>query len=83
MTDREPQHGQNLKLVRPSHVWNFGAIGPGPPGYAVIQLDSGHSMYLVLTEDGTDHTRESAIHWNRYVVRRWAWEDYRERQGKA
>lgn len=39
-----------------------------PPGYLLIGLDSGHFMWE-RESDGM----ESVIHWNKWVVRRWAW----------
>lgn len=76
----DARHGGALRLTADQRLWDFGAIGGGPPGYAILQIDSGHTLYVVLTEDGTDWTYESPIHWNRYVVRQWAWEAYRRKR---
>lgn len=43
---------------------------PLPPGYRVYQLDSGHYMWVFGNE-------ESEMNWNRYVVRRQAFEHYK------
>lgn len=43
-----------------------------PPGYKLLQLDSGHFMYEREADE-----MESAIHWNRWAVRKAAWDDYR------
>ena len=42
-----------------------------PPGYNLLQLDSGHYIW----ERQSDH-EESAIHWNKWEVWRWAWHDH-------
>lgn len=45
-----------------------------PPGYKLLQLDSGHFIYE-RESDG----EESAIHWNKWAIWRWAWADFTER----
>ena len=45
-----------------------------PPGYLLIGLDSGHFMW-----ERTSDEEESAIHWNKWEVRRWAWQYHNER----
>lgn len=42
-----------------------------PPGYRLLQLDSGHFIYERIIDE-----RESPIHWNKWVVRQWAWLDH-------
>ena len=46
-----------------------------PPGYLLIGLDSGHFMWERVSDEA-----ESVIHWNKWEVRRWAWQDHNERQ---
>lgn len=44
-----------------------------PPGYHLIQLDSGHYIW--------DHPKtdtESCIHWDRWAIYRGAWAHYRD-----
>ena len=43
-----------------------------PPGYHLLQLDSGH--YQWAHENDRD---ESSIHWNKWVIYRWAWQNHR------
>ncbi|WP_061238226.1 hypothetical protein [Ectopseudomonas composti] len=45
-----------------------------PAGYLLIGLDSGHFMWERVSDE-----EESAIHWNKWEVRRWAWQDHNER----
>ncbi|PTU76867.1 hypothetical protein DBO86_23000 [Pseudomonas indoloxydans] len=45
-----------------------------PPGYLLIGLDSGHFMW-----ERTSDEEESAIHWNKWEVWRWAWQDHNDR----
>jgi hypothetical protein len=49
-----------------------------PPGYLLIGLDSGHFIYERQSDEA-----ESAIHWDKWAVRRWAWEDYRSLNPQA
>lgn len=53
-----------------------------PPGYGLMRVDD-HFIWVLLTEDGQDWTRESCICWNPAWVRRWAWDHYMERQLKV
>lgn len=46
-----------------------------PPGYLLIGLDSGHFLFERESDE-----EESAIHWNRWAVWRWAWQDYNDQQ---
>ena len=46
-----------------------------PPGYRLIGLDSGHFLYERESDEA-----ESAIHWDKWTVRRWAWQDYCKQQ---
>ena len=46
-----------------------------PPGYLLIGLDSGHFLFERESDE-----EESAIHWNRWAVWRWAWQDYNNQQ---
>ena len=46
-----------------------------PPGYLLIGLDSGHFLFERESDE-----EESAIHWNRWAVWRWAWQDYQANQ---
>jgi len=54
---------------------------PLPPGYRIIQLDSGHYMWVYGTPeqllDG-DYSVEGLISWDRYWVRRCAFANYME-----
>lgn len=43
-----------------------------PEGYKLIGLDSGHFLWWHEESDN-----ESAIHWNKWAVYKWAWEEYR------
>lgn len=45
-----------------------------PPGYLLIGMDSGHFMWERVSDEA-----ESAIHWNKWEVRRWAWQDHNDR----
>lgn len=45
-----------------------------PPGYRLLQLDSGHFIY-----ERQEDQVESDIHWNKWAVRKWAWANYRAR----
>lgn len=47
---------------------------PIPKPYYVTWLDSGHFMVCSLNEKGDLLEEHSAIHWNRFTVRRWALE---------
>ena len=58
---------------------NFG-FAKLPPGYAVIYSDD-HTMWVRLTDDGSDYDACGSIHWNRWASFRWAWEDYRREGG--
>lgn len=44
-----------------------------PPGYRLWLLDSGHYMWEKADIE------ESAIHWKKWEVYRWAWNDYRSK----
>lgn len=46
-----------------------------PPGYLLIGLDSVHFLFERESDE-----EESAIHWNRWAVWRWAWQDYNDQQ---
>lgn len=46
-----------------------------PPGYLLIGLDSGHFIFERVRDEA-----ESPIHWNRWAVWRWAWQDYKSQQ---
>lgn len=48
---------------------NFGCLPPIPNGWSVrlVEPDGGH--FIVCDHDGE---QRSCIHWNRYIVRRWA-----------
>ena len=46
-------------------------ISKMPPGYRLLQLDSGHFIYE-RESDGV----ESCIHWSKWAVRKWAFADY-------
>ncbi len=56
-------------------IINFGCVKL-PPGYAVLRVDD-HTMWVRLTDDGEDYTREGLIHWSRWASFRGAWADYR------
>ncbi len=43
-----------------------------PPGYQLLGLDSGHFIWFHEQSD-----LESAIHWDKWTIYKWAWEDYR------
>lgn len=49
-----------------------------PPGYRLLGLDSGHFIW----ERASD-MEQSAIHWDKWIVRRWAWEDYQARKAAS
>lgn len=46
-------------------------IAKMPPGYKLLQLDSGHFIYERTSDGGG-----SCIHWNKWAVRKWAFADY-------
>lgn len=48
-----------------------------PPGYKLLKLDSGHFIYERERDE-----MESDIHWNRWAVRKWAWQNYREEEAR-
>ena len=48
---------------------------PLPPGYRIVQLDSGHFLW---TLDGAERPTEGLISWDRYWVRRCAFAHYEE-----
>ena len=48
-----------------------------PPGYLLIQLDSGHFIW----EIESDPDLEPPIHWDKWTMRRWAWAHYNEKRG--
>jgi hypothetical protein len=55
---------------------------PLPPGYRIVQLDSGHYMWLWGTQEeiaNNDYSEEGMISWDRYWVRRCAFANYEER----
>jgi hypothetical protein len=51
---------------------------PLPPGYRIVQLDSGHFMWT-WGEDPADHEKEGFISWDRWWVRRCVFANYAER----
>lgn len=48
-------------------VISFGPYQTLPPGWVVVQLDSGHYM-------GTNGQQETPITVNRFHARRWSWQ---------
>ena len=48
-------------------------VTPLPPGYTIVQLDSGH--YMWVHNDGK-RERESCMHWDRWAVWRGVFEDF-------
>lgn len=48
-------------------------LKPLPAGYRMVQLDSGHYLWVRPGETTED---EGPICWNRWWVRAWAFEDY-------
>ncbi|MDT4832894.1 hypothetical protein FQZ97_664670 [compost metagenome] len=44
-----------------------------PPGYKLFQLDSGHFLFERQVDEA-----DSAIHWDKWQVYRWAWADFKE-----
>lgn len=52
------------------HTHRLG-IAKMPPGYRLLQLDTGHFIWHRESDEA-----ESAIHWNKWVIRRWAFMDF-------
>jgi hypothetical protein len=48
---------------------NFGALPPIPYGWSVRLTEHGGGHFIVCDPEGEER---SDIHWNRYVVRKWA-----------
>ena len=46
-----------------------------PPGYQIIQLDSGHFIWFHEQSDD-----ESCIHWSKWAIYRGAHDDYKKRK---
>ncbi len=57
---------------------------PLPPGYRIVQLDSGHFMWI-YAEDGDfeNSSCEGPISWDRWWVRRCAFANHEARSSKA
>lgn len=45
---------------------------PLPRGYRIVQLDSGHFMWIGPFDSKLGRETESNICWDKYAVRRWA-----------
>lgn len=53
---------------------------PLPPGYRVVQLDSGHFMWVYAADGDFENSNvEGLISWDRWWVRRCAFANYEER----
>lgn len=48
---------------------NFGALPPIPNGWSVQLVEPDGNHFIVCDPTGE---QQSCIHWNRYIVRRWA-----------
>ena len=72
---RHEAAGYDDAMLRNNGPVRFAKHQKLPPGYAVVQLDSGHYLW-------TEGDRESSIHWNRWPVFRGAWADYRSRSAE-
>lgn len=61
-------------------IWNGNVMFPArykplPPGYRIMQLDSGHYLWTWGTPEqfaADDYSKEGLISWDRYWVRRCA-----------
>ena len=53
-----------------------GHCRPLPPGYRIIQLDSGHYIWVLETPE---REIESGIHWDKWAVWRGVFADAKER----
>jgi hypothetical protein len=52
---------------------------PLPPGYRIIQLDSGHFLWVYAADGDFDNSNvEGPICWDRFWVRRCAFAHYEE-----
>lgn len=52
---------------------------PLPPGYRIVQLDSGHYLWCYYPDPNVDdYTKEGLISWDRYWVRRCVFAHYEE-----